>query len=132
MLALKLVDSLLAQMQDHKPLSINTKPGCPPAPNKRIRNVIVCWDFDWSLVNQNSDYYVHEKLYGADEYTFKIFPSMRQKAKTEGTEVFTDYMDIYGWPSIFKEFKLNSQSFADLVSDLPLFSENLQILRSIY
>jgi len=97
---------------------------------QRKKNIIVCWDFDWSLVNENSDYFVHEKLYGG-EYTNKMYPELREKAHEEGTTVFTDFMDEIGWPKIFNEFKLNAKSFGLLVSDIPIFKENLEIVNTI-
>lgn len=99
--------------------------------NNKKNNIIVCWDFDWSLINENSDYYVHQKLYGKNEYTLKLYPELREKASCEGINVFTDFMDKYGWPKIFKEFNLNSKSFSLLVSDIPIFKENLKILNTI-
>lgn len=94
------------------------------------KNIIVCWDFDWSLINENSDYFVQEKLYGS-EYTTKIYPSLREKAFEEGTKVFTDFMNNVSWPKIFNEFNLNSKSFGLLLSDIPIFKENLHIVNNI-
>eukprot|EP01083_Nonionella_stella_P240621 841043_1 len=105
-----------------------TSSGQEPLPKKK--NIIVCWDFDWSLVNQNSDYYVHEKLFGKDEAK-SVHLKLRAKAASEGVTVFTDFMDQYGWPHMFNQFNLNPNSFADQVSDLPIFKENLQILNTI-
>jgi len=109
-------------------------PSASPSPSlpQRKKNVIVCWDFDWSLINQNSDYYAQEKLYGADEYTTNIFPKLRETASAEGTVVFVDFMDKYGWPKIFNEFDLTSKSFDDLISDIPIFEENVKIVNTIY
>eukprot|EP01083_Nonionella_stella_P260644 888415_1 len=101
-----------------------------PSPFRK-KNIIVCWDFDWSLVNQNSDYYAQEKLYGSEKYTLDVFPQLREKAAHEGTTVFTDFMDKYGWPKIFNEFNLNDKSFSDLICDIPIFKENLRILKTI-
>jgi len=96
----------------------------------RKKNVIVCWDFDWSLVNENTDHYVHQKLYSKQEYA-RILPELMQKAASEGVTVFTDYQDQYGWPKLFRDFKLDSKSFAAALSDLPIFAQNLKILKTI-
>merc|ERR1719206_255234 len=101
------------------------------SPTRLKKNIIVCWEFDWSLVNQNSDYFVHEKLFGADGYTNNIFPAMRKKAQSEGTSVFTDFMDKYGWPNLFSKFNLNPESFSELVRTMPIFPENLEVVRTI-
>lgn len=94
------------------------------------KNIIVCWDFDWSLVNENTDHYVQQKLYSKDKYA-RILPDLMQKAASEGVTVFTDYQDEYGWPKLFKDFKLDSKSFAAALADLPIFAQNLKILKAI-
>eukprot|EP00485_Elphidium_margaritaceum_P002284 CAMPEP_0202685474 /NCGR_PEP_ID=MMETSP1385-20130828/1238_1 /ASSEMBLY_ACC=CAM_ASM_000861 /TAXON_ID=933848 /ORGANISM="Elphidium margaritaceum" /LENGTH=305 /DNA_ID=CAMNT_0049339831 /DNA_START=107 /DNA_END=1024 /DNA_ORIENTATION=- len=102
------------------------------ASGAKRKNVIVCWDFDFSLINGNSDYFVQDKLYdGDDKYTKEIAPAMKAEAAKQGTTVFTDFQDLYGWPKVFKDFNLNAQSFARLVSDIPVFEENVQIVKGI-
>lgn len=116
---------------DQKQPSESTPESTVPAP--RRKNVIVCWDFDWSLVNENTDHYVHQKLYGKVEYA-RLLPILHQKAVKSGVAgatVHTNFMDKYSWPQLFKDFNLNPKSFASALSDLPIFKENLKILETI-
>jgi len=102
-------------------------------PSPRKKNVIVCWDFDWSLANENTDHYVHQKLYGKQEYA-RLLPTLQQKAANSGVKgatVHTDFMDKYSWPRLFKDFNLNPKSFASALSNIPIFEENLKILKTI-
>lgn len=94
------------------------------------KNVIVCWDFDWSLVNENTDHYVHQKLYGEREYA-RRFPLLAQKAAEEGSTVFTDFQDKYGWPQLFGDFQLDPRSFGAELADLPIFPQNLDIVATV-
>jgi len=96
----------------------------------RQRNLIVCWDFDWSFVNENTDHYVQQKLYGKQKYAV-LRPDLMQKAASEGVTVFTDYQDQYGWPNVFTEFKLDSKSFTAALADLPIFAQNLKTAKAI-
>jgi len=38
------------------------------SPTKNKTKILVCWDFDWTLINENSDTYVIKVLAGNDEY----------------------------------------------------------------
>jgi len=95
------------------------------------QNFIVCWDFDWSLINENSDHYVQQKLYGETKYKTGLLPTLQEKASKEGVHVFTDYQDKYGWPTVFNNFRLNATSFGELLSDIPVFPENVHIVKTI-
>merc|ERR1740123_1871985 len=96
-----------------------------------IAHIAVLWDFDWSLINENSDFYVMRKLYGKEKYDQQIYKELKAEAKEVGVTVFTDIMDQFAWPKLFNDFKLNKQSFAKHLCDIPIFDENLKIIRTL-
>jgi len=99
--------------------------------DKKPLNVIVCWDFDWSLINENSDHYVQQKLYGETKYKTELLPALKTEANSEGVHVFTDYQDQYGWPMVFTDFQLDATSFARHLSEIPVFAENVHIVKTM-
>eukprot|EP01083_Nonionella_stella_P139664 426513_1 len=95
------------------------------------KSVMVLWDFDWSLVNGNSDFYVMTKLWGEKEYKSKIYRQLRKDATAAGVTVFTDVMDQYCWPKLFNTHKLNKESFTKLICDIPIFPSNLHVIKTL-
>jgi len=95
------------------------------------KSVQVLWDFDWSLINGNSDFYVHRKLYGKENYDKKIYAELDKEAESKGVTVFTDLMDQYCWPKLFNDFKLTKETFIKHLVDIDIFPSNLHIIRTL-
>eukprot|EP01084_Bolivina_argentea_P016378 30654_1 len=93
--------------------------------------IMVLWDFDWSLINENSDFYVMRKLFGEEEYDYKIYPKLDQDAAAIGVTIFTDIMDQFCWPKLWNDFKLNKQSFAKYICDIPIYPSNLHVIKTL-
>eukprot|EP01084_Bolivina_argentea_P198619 340063_1 len=104
----------------------------PSVQNKDGKSIMVLWDFDWSLINGNSDFYVMRKLYGGkQEYDRKIYRELDAKAASEGVTVFTNIMDKYAWPRLFHDHKLTKESFAKHLCSIPVFPSNVHIIKTL-
>ena len=108
--------------------------------DKTQKTVYVVWDFDWSLINENSDYYPfasdkpdEEKIGDKDfgdvysEHKYKFQP------KFDGDRFcFTNFMNDVGWPSLFETGKFTKSQFEELLGNIPVFKENIDIVNTLY
>mmetsp|Transcript_4756 Transcript_4756/g.9959 ORF Transcript_4756/g.9959 Transcript_4756/m.9959 type:complete len:263 (-) Transcript_4756:70-858(-) len=85
---------------------------------------LVLWDFDWSLINENSDYYVVQEL--GDPHTIEMQKNYDRHAKTFTVlmrEVFNDMCIRLG---------RTQEDFEKCLSKIPVFDENLGVIKSLH
>ncbi len=96
---------------------------------KTPSNILVIWDFDWSLINENSDYYPNERL-------------LKDQSALDGKTLwatldkesigFTTYMDRYVWKAMFLDEKISRKTFEKSLSQIPVYPSNLSIVKSLH
>ena len=85
--------------------------------------ILVCWDFDWTLINENSDTYVIKELAGNDEY---------QHMKTKMKEMqWTKLMDYECQRLTTAPFSKTQAEIQECMATIPVFEENLKAIRLI-
>jgi len=96
--------------------------------NTNQQNILVLWDFDNSMINENVDYWIPGTLWTKD---FSIMREMRKNARPFTKE--KTFSTLMG--SIFEElFKqgVTDKDYQELMKKTPVFKENLEVIRNLH
>ncbi|ETO09709.1 hypothetical protein RFI_27666 [Reticulomyxa filosa] len=94
------------------------------------KRTLVLWDFDWSLINENSDYYPFHKLLG-DKFKEKNKEWAAFRKKNSGMS-FVEFQDQIAWKYLFEEPSVTKEAFVQVLHNIPIFPENVHIIRTLH
>jgi hypothetical protein len=91
---------------------------------------LVLWDFDWSLINQNSDFWPVAQLFG-DVYATELSPKWRDM-KAEMGMSHCLFQDEVTFKELFTTYGKTREEYQDVLKGIPVFDENLMIIKSLF
>jgi DNA-binding protein Fis len=97
--------------------------------NPQKNNILILWDFDWSLINENSDSYLY--TYYFNEKGESLYNNLKIQAASSGVTCFTDFMDGYAWKHLFDNCKLTPTTFREALSTIPIYEENIHVVKTL-
>lgn len=95
--------------------------------NNSPDEILVIWDFDWSMINENSDYYPFTHLNSTYDRTEALL-----NATKIGCGQFVDFQNAFSWPYLFKEHSLNETTFSDVLHTIPVYDECIHIVHTLH
>lgn len=91
-------------------------------------NVLVIWDFDWSLVNENSDTYVLKAL--APALTDELKQLQAERPAIFGKGKWTALMD-HLLTKLGEEHMISRRQIEHCLASVPVFVETVQVVREL-
>jgi 2,3-diketo-5-methylthio-1-phosphopentane phosphatase len=94
-----------------------------------LENILVIWDYDWSLINENSDYYIPYKFAPLGSPQNLQFLKEREEYYAQGKS-FPEFQNDIIWKYVFN--KINKEEFIKMSITIPVFNENIHIVKQCY
>jgi pyridoxal phosphate phosphatase PHOSPHO2 len=100
----------------------------PPTTTTSTAKTLVVWDFDWTLINENSDTWLIKQLGGTEEYQHVM---SRRKELSWTSLMAYAYERITTGTTVTGQPKCTPEDLASCIASIPVFEENLTAIRRL-